>query len=123
MHSWSVPVQFLRLEGLASLTLVLNSKQSGAPIPVGDITHGQAIFDDLASRAGCLNSADSLNCLRELPFKQLYEAANAVPGLYMPRVDGTVIPLTPFEAIRQGKVARVPFVIGAAEAISLLAGN
>ena len=55
--------------------------QSGAPIPVADITHGQRYFDDLVSRTGCEADADKLQCLRKVDYNVLDAAIQASPGI------------------------------------------
>ena len=60
--------------------------ESGSPIPVGDITHGQEFYDALVAETGCTGSADTLQCLREVPFDTLMEAVNQSPGIFSPRV-------------------------------------
>lgn len=44
--------------------------QSGSPIPVGDITDAthQDVYDSIVEGAGCANTTDTLQCLREVPF-------------------------------------------------------
>jgi carboxylesterase type B len=41
--------------------------QSGFPLPVGDITHGQKDYDIFAQNAGCPKAGDTLECLRNVP--------------------------------------------------------
>jgi hypothetical protein len=64
--------------------------QSGSPIPVADITHGQRYFDDVVLRTGCDNSSDKLDCLRGVPFSTLDAAIEAWPGIlsYQVRFEG-----------------------------------
>jgi hypothetical protein len=42
--------------------------QSGGPIPVGDIEHGQKHYDLLVKNAACDGSPDTLECLRNIPY-------------------------------------------------------
>lgn len=60
--------------------------QSGSPIPVGDISHGQPDYDALVSKTGCTGAADTLNCLRQVPFATLKTAVDASPGIFSPQV-------------------------------------
>ena len=60
--------------------------QSGAPIPVGDTTNGQEFYDDLVNATGCTSAADTLQCLREVPFETLMDAVNNTPNIFGPRV-------------------------------------
>ena len=56
--------------------------QSGAPIPVGDITHGQQYYDAIVKETGCSGSADTLDCLRTVPYSSLKAAINKSPGIF-----------------------------------------
>ncbi|KAF5376472.1 hypothetical protein D9615_008628 [Tricholomella constricta] len=95
--------------------------QSGSPIPVADITHGQKYYDAIISQTGCSSSSDSLACLRTVPYKTLKAAINQSPGIldyqslnlaWLPRADGTFITDNPQKLVEEGKVANIPFVIG-----------
>lgn len=95
--------------------------QSGSPIPVGDITHGQQFYDALVSDTGCAGSSDTLQCLREVPFNQLKAAVNESPGIFayqslaltwLPRADGNFLPDLPQQLVLKGIVANIPFVTG-----------
>jgi carboxylesterase type B len=55
--------------------------ESGAPIPVGDITHGQIYYDNLVSETGCSSSSDTLSCLRTVPYAKLKAAMDHTPGV------------------------------------------
>lgn len=65
--------------------------QSGSPIPVGDITHGQKYYDALVNGTGCSYAADTLQCLREVPFETLMEAINQSPNIFTSQVS-TALP-------------------------------
>ncbi|KAI0365312.1 carotenoid ester lipase precursor [Pilatotrama ljubarskyi] len=95
--------------------------QSGSPIPVGDITHGQSDYDALVAQTGCTGAADTLNCLRQVPYAKLKKAVDASPGIFapqslrltwLPRVDGKFLVDAPQRLVQQGVVANVPFVTG-----------
>ncbi|EKM55972.1 uncharacterized protein PHACADRAFT_256969 [Phanerochaete carnosa HHB-10118-sp] len=95
--------------------------ESGSPIPVGDITHGQKYYDALVSETGCSGAADTLQCLREVPFDALMAAVNQSPSIdslqsldlaWMPRADGAFLPYGPQALVTQGSVASIPFVTG-----------
>lgn len=60
--------------------------QSGAPIPVGDITNGQDSYDKLAQDAGCASAPDTLGCLRQLPYDRLKAAVDKSAGIFSYRV-------------------------------------
>ena len=54
--------------------------ESGSPIPVGDITHGQGDYDLLVNQTGCTGASDTLQCLREAPYNSLMDAINQTPN-------------------------------------------
>ena len=56
--------------------------QSGSPLPVGDITHGQPYYDALVAKTGCAGAADTLVCLRGVPYTTLKAAVDASPGIF-----------------------------------------
>ena len=60
--------------------------QSGSPIPVGDITHGQSYYDAIVEATGCSSAADTLQCLREVPYATLAAAVDSSPGIFSPQV-------------------------------------
>lgn len=71
--------------------------------------------------AGCAGSADTLACLRTVPYTKFLQAANAVPGIlsyftvnlsYLPRPDGKVLTASPDALAVAGKYAKVPFILG-----------
>ncbi|KAI0754512.1 carotenoid ester lipase precursor [Daedaleopsis nitida] len=95
--------------------------QSGAPIPVGDISHGQAGYDELVARTACSAATDTLHCLRHVPFEDLKLAVDNSPGIFsyqslrlawVPRADGVFLSDSPQRLVEQGSVAKVPFVTG-----------
>ncbi|RPD56081.1 carotenoid ester lipase precursor [Lentinus tigrinus ALCF2SS1-7] len=95
--------------------------QSGSPIPVGDITSGQGDYDKLVVETGCSGAADTLQCLRGVPFATLKAAVDKSPGIFapqslrltwLPRADGKFLPDAPQKLVQQGSVANIPFVTG-----------
>lgn len=56
--------------------------ESGSFLPVGDITEGQALYDTIVEETGCTGSADTLQCLRALPFDVLKAAIDKSPGIF-----------------------------------------
>lgn len=54
---------------------------SGSPVPVGNITHGQKYYDALVNDTGCFGTADTLECLRQVPYEQLKAAVDKSPNL------------------------------------------
>ncbi|KAF5312786.1 hypothetical protein D9619_002535 [Psilocybe cf. subviscida] len=97
--------------------------QSGAPLPVGNITKGtgQVFYDVLTQDTGCASAADSLACLRALPFPVLKASVDKTPSFFSylslalvwhPSVDGVFLQDNPQALVRQGKFANVPIVSG-----------
>ncbi|KAG5654308.1 hypothetical protein H0H81_004727 [Sphagnurus paluster] len=95
--------------------------QSGSPIPVGDITNGQKYYDAIVSQTGCSGSADTLDCLRKVPYNTLKAAVNKSPGIFsyqsldiawLPRADGKFLTDNPQQLVLDGKVANIPFITG-----------
>jgi len=113
--------------------------QSGAPIPVGDITEGQKYFEFLVSETGCHNETDPLECIRYVPLEKLkavvdrtanyfsYEVsvdlllvASNVDKLlckslalaWIPRVDDILLYDNPSKLVQDGAIAPVPVVSG-----------
>lgn len=56
--------------------------QSGSPIPVGDITHGQVYYDAIAAETGCSTASDTLACLRSVPYATLKTAVDHTPFIF-----------------------------------------
>ncbi len=56
--------------------------QSGSPIPVGDISHGQTYYDAIAAETGCSSAADTLACLRSVPYATLKTAVDRTPFIF-----------------------------------------
>lgn len=56
--------------------------QSGAPLPVGDVTLGQKHYNDLVLRTSCLHTDDTLDCLRHTPYETLKAAIGASMGIF-----------------------------------------
>ncbi|KAJ7505873.1 carotenoid ester lipase precursor [Mycena galericulata] len=98
--------------------------QSGAPIPVGSIVDGQKYYDAIVNQTGCSGAADTLACLRTVPYATLKAAQNASPGIFsyqslvlawLPRADGVFLSDNPQRLVQQGLVAQVPFVTGSCD--------
>lgn len=112
--------------------------QSGGPIPVGDIEHGQQYYDFIVDETGCKNSPDTLECIRGVPYATFKKAMDASPNMfsyqvgayvalsliedlnisqglilaYLPRVDGVFLTEPPQVAVLRGHVANVPMIAG-----------
>ena len=88
-HRWgqsagatSVAMQIVSNGGNAEGLFRAAFMQSGSPIPVGDITAKQPLYDHLVRATDCSGSADTLQCLRTAPFEQLAAAINGTPNLF-----------------------------------------
>ncbi|KJA17434.1 hypothetical protein HYPSUDRAFT_46373 [Hypholoma sublateritium FD-334 SS-4] len=95
--------------------------ESGAPIPVGDIINGQKYYDALVKDTGCSGAADTLQCLRTVPYTALKAAINNSPGIFdyqslnlawLPRTDGVFLTDNPQKLVAAGKVAAIPYIVG-----------
>ncbi|GAD93927.1 cholinesterase [Paecilomyces variotii No. 5] len=96
---------------------------SGSVVPANpvDTPSAQVVYDTVVKNAGCDSASDTLECLRELDYTNLLNAANSVPGIlgyysvdlaYLPRPDGKALTDSPDVLVEQGKYAKVPFIIG-----------
>ncbi|KAI9437416.1 Alpha/Beta hydrolase protein [Lactarius psammicola] len=95
--------------------------QSGGPIPVGDIEHGQQYYDFMVEKTGCGNSQDTLECLRRVPYATFKKAMDESPNMFsyqglilawLPRVDGVFLTEPPQVAVLRGHVSNVPMITG-----------
>ncbi|KAG9308832.1 Alpha/Beta hydrolase protein [Chiua virens] len=93
--------------------------QSGSTIPIKDITYGQPYYDALVAATECSGFTDTLQCLREAPYKILLDAMNQSPGIlsyqsvdlaWMPRMDGVFLKANPQYLVQQGSVTNIPFI-------------
>ncbi|EMD39510.1 hypothetical protein CERSUDRAFT_80903 [Gelatoporia subvermispora B] len=94
---------------------------SGSPVPVGNITHGQKYYDALVNDTGCFGTADTLECLRQVPYEKLKAAVDKSPNLsstqgvnlpWLPRADGIFLTAPPQHLMLNGSVADIPFISG-----------
>lgn len=98
---------------------------SGSIVPAQPVDHpkAQAIYNSVVSAAGCSTAADTLACLRALPYTVLHNAMNSVPGIfsyrsldlsYLPRPDPSdnFFPTSPDVAVANGDFTKVPVIIG-----------
>ena len=65
--------------------------QSGAPIPVGDIEHGQGYYDFMVDRTGCSNATNTLDCLRNVPYSTFKKAMDDSPNFFAYQVGLSVV--------------------------------
>lgn len=96
---------------------------SGSAIPTDpvDSPKAQAIYDLVVANAGCAGQADTLNCLRGVPYDVFLNASNSVPSVfsytalalsYLPRPDGKFLISSPESVVNGSNFARVPFILG-----------
>ncbi|KAJ6485377.1 Alpha/Beta hydrolase protein [Mycena vitilis] len=117
----SVSLQMLANGGDTEGLFRAGYMQSGSPVPVGPIENGQKYYDELVAQTGCAGSADTLACLRGVPYDTLKAAQDASPFFlsyqslvlaWLPREDGVFLTDQPQRLVQQGKVANVPFITG-----------
>ncbi|WOO85374.1 putative secreted lipase [Vanrija pseudolonga] len=99
---------------------IMNSGGIAPAAPV-DSPRAQAIYDRVVSQTVCAGQADTLNCLRGLPYADFLKAANSVPGMlsytsialsYLPRPDGKVLTASTDVLAKQNKYAAMPMISG-----------
>ncbi|KII93361.1 hypothetical protein PLICRDRAFT_100054 [Plicaturopsis crispa FD-325 SS-3] len=120
--SISVSLQMLANGGDTEGLFRAGFMESGSPIPVGDITHGQKYYDALVDETGCSGASDTLNCLRAVPYQVLLNAVNKSPSIssyqqslilaWLPRADGIFLKDDIQALVASGSVARIPIVNG-----------
>ncbi|OCH92476.1 carotenoid ester lipase precursor [Obba rivulosa] len=103
-------------EGLFSGTWM----QCGFPLPLNNYTQLQGTYDILVNLTSCKGSSDSLDCLRQLPYDDLAAAMFAIPtderfGRWQVVIDDEFIVDQPETLLREGRVARVPYVVADTE--------
>jgi para-nitrobenzyl esterase len=94
--------------------------QSGAADHVMEHEEAERIASALLARLG--GPPPSLAALGRMPIQTLLEAQSSVLAdlgdfnslmVYLPMVDGDVVPIQPLEAIRRGETAHIPILTGA----------
>lgn len=121
--------------------------QSGFPLPLNNYSELQGTYDALVDQTTCAgsSSSESLDCLKQLSFDELYLAILTVPpderfgvrrhGL-LPEVSSVLTVLQrwqvlldedfiaeqPETQLTDGRIALVPFVVGVSSMIHLIPG-
>ncbi|KAJ7124165.1 carotenoid ester lipase precursor [Mycena epipterygia] len=117
----SVSLQMLTNGGNTEGLFRAGFMESGSPIPVGPVENGQKYYDAVVQQTNCSAAADTLECLRTVPYATLKAAQDASPGIFayqsldlawLPREDGTFLTDNPQRLVQQGSVANTPFVTG-----------
>ncbi|CAG7979534.1 unnamed protein product [Penicillium olsonii] len=89
---------------------IMDSGNAVGP-PYNDTEWHQPMYDRIVERAGCTGSSDTLKCLRELPYEEIYSAA--YEGLeWFATIDGSFVTQYPQISYKKGKVAKVPILLG-----------
>ncbi|EMD37677.1 hypothetical protein CERSUDRAFT_94679 [Gelatoporia subvermispora B] len=92
----------------------------GFPLPLNTYLDLQGTYDGLVNGTSCQGSSDSLDCLRQLPFEELYNAmtvsrADERFGRWQVTLDYDFIAEQPETLLTRGSVSRVPLVVGDTE--------
>ncbi|KAK2670521.1 hypothetical protein RAB80_012943 [Fusarium oxysporum f. sp. vasinfectum] len=91
---------------------------SGNPVfylPVFPAQYFQPSYEALLKMTRCNNSADGLECLRQVPIAELSKVFHASPSLwsgFTPSKDGNFIQGSGSELLSKGKFVHVPILIG-----------
>lgn len=84
------------------------------------LEEAERIGDDFAAAAGCGSAADAAACLRALPAQTVSDLASipgsgyqyGAHGTVAPTINGSTLPMTLRQALRTGRVNRVPVIVG-----------
>lgn len=95
---------------------IMESGGSISASALHNATYYQDQFDALASKVGCADVADKLQCLREVPFEKLNGAINGTNGSpayeFSPYVDGDLVRTRGSEQLNQHEFVQVPIIAG-----------
>ncbi|OAL52234.1 cholinesterase [Pyrenochaeta sp. DS3sAY3a] len=77
----------------------------------------QPIYDSIVSKTNCNKAYDTLDCLRHVPYTELYSVLNeTVHSIYrldfMPIIDGSFIREWPHISMMEGRTANIPIITG-----------
>ena len=92
--------------------------QSGSPVAIGNqnqTAYYKGAYSNLTLVTGCNSSADSLSCLRGLPYEDLNKVLNttAFSSIWTPQIDGDIIERHSSEQLADGDFVHVPIIAGA----------
>ncbi|KAK4948835.1 hypothetical protein LTR10_012208 [Elasticomyces elasticus] len=92
--------------------------ESGNPIYFGNQNRSafyNSAYQNLTAAAGCDTAADSLACLRMIPFAKLNSIVNttALSAIWSPQIDGDIIARHSSEQLADGAFVKVPIIEGA----------
>lgn len=89
---------------------ILESGGSVGP-PLNGTDWYQHMYDNLTVSVGCQGAADTLQCLRDVPFETI--APYGYQGLeWFHVIDGSLIPRYGQESLSSGKFAKIPLILG-----------
>ncbi|RSM19865.1 hypothetical protein CDV31_001223 [Fusarium ambrosium] len=71
-----------------------------------------ANWDSLAGVVGCNDTEDQLQCMRDVPEKNLVKAMSTAQVAFLPVTDNVTLPSGRAERWREGKNAKVPLLMG-----------
>ncbi|KAJ5681691.1 uncharacterized protein N7477_001631 [Penicillium maclennaniae] len=96
-------------EGLFRAAIMESGNAVGPPYN-GTSWH-QPMYDRIVERAGCTNATNTLQCLRDLPYSTIYNAA--YEGLeWFATIDNSFISQYPQISYKEGKLSKVPILLG-----------
>ncbi|KAJ9649718.1 hypothetical protein H2201_001863 [Coniosporium apollinis] len=92
--------------------------QSGSPVyygSVNDTEYFQPLYNSVVNQAGCSGAADTLQCLRDVPYAQLNAVINQTEfrGTFVPAVDGDFFQRLISTQLEDGAFVHVPIISGA----------
>ncbi|KAJ5175347.1 uncharacterized protein N7482_001224 [Penicillium canariense] len=94
-----------------SQTLAIMESGNAIGPPYNGTEWHQPMYNRIVERTGCTNSTDTLQCLRDLPYETIY--SNAYEGLeWFATIDGIFLTEYPQISYREGKLAKVPILLG-----------
>ncbi|EJT99036.1 sterol esterase [Dacryopinax primogenitus] len=118
----SIAFQLLMYGGQTNGTFRAAIMESGSSVPVGPLSYGQSIFDQIVDFTNCSAASDKLECLRGLDENTFMQAVAITPNVesafvnlhlaYLPRTDYDTIPDLPQNLLRAGRFARLPVISG-----------
>ncbi|KAI9063825.1 carotenoid ester lipase [Trametes sanguinea] len=120
----SVAFQMLAKNGDTEGLFRAGWMESGGVSPAGNVSKLQPNFDFIASETGCASARDIIQCLREAPADSLKAAMDKTATFlsftslntpWMPHADGLFLTDNPQKLVQEGKIADIPFVVGACE--------
>ena len=87
--------------------------ESGGAVgpPLNETDWYQGMYKNLTASVGCANSANTLRCLREVPYEKI--APYGYVGLeWFHVIDGSFIPRYGQQSLLSGKFAKIPLILG-----------